>query len=413
MSPRRNCLLALCALLAVPAVASAESTEHVTVRATTLLGGRPDVRDGQIYTVVPFIQLVSLTARGLDAPGFDELRVVVSAWGSIDPGEPIDDDRADGDVDLGYLEAHTFKGKLTLRAGRQLVFTGGLRATGLDGGFAEGRYGPVGLSIYGGVPVTPRFGWDRGDTMWGARAYVRRSIDAELGFSYIQAMDDGRVARLDLGADARYSLSRRLTVTALGLFSVEAERLAEARLAASFEPVRRVNVTAEVSRTAPDLFLSRASILSVFAEAERNEAGAIVSLRPLRDLLARVSYYALDNAEGLGHRAEIRADLAVLNGGVIGCEAGLLNLPDDEGYQHARLYGRAPIVRNLSLSLDGDLYHLDEMRNGTEISVRALAALRWDPAPRWRAVVTALVGSDPFAERRFEAMAKLAWSFAP
>ena len=221
------------------------------------------------------------------------------------------------------------------------------------------------------------------------------------------------MSRFDLGADGRYSLSRRLTISALGLFSVDAERLAEARLAASFEPVRRVNVTAEVSRTAPDLFLSRASILSVFADAERNEAGAIITLRPLRDLLARVSYHALDNAEGLGHRAEIGGDLEVLDGAVIGCEAGLLNLPEDQGYQHARIYGRAPIVRKLSLSLDGDLYHLDEMRNDTALSVRALAALRWDPAPRWRAVVTALVGSDPFAERRFEAMAKLAWSFAP
>lgn len=404
-------ILALCALL-VPTVAAAADVE-VAARATTLLGGRPDVRDGQVYTVVPFIELVSLSARGLGGKTFDDLKIVVAAWGSLDPGEPIDDDRADGDVDLGYIEAGLGKGALTLRAGRQLVFTGGLRATGLDGGFAEGRLGPVGLSVYGGVPVTPRFGLDRGDSMWGARAFVRRSIDAELGISYIHAMDDGRVARFDLGADGRYALSRRLIVTALGLFSVEAERLAEARLAVNFEPARRVHVTVEGARTAPDLFLSRASVLSVFAESERNEVGATITARPLRDLNLRLAYFALDNADGLGHRAEIRGDVAVGRRAVVGCEAGLLTLEGDAGYQHGRIFGRTAIAPRMWLSLDGDLYHLDEELNGTDLSVRGSATLRWDPAPRWRAVITALAGSDPFAERRFEAMAKLAWSFAP
>jgi hypothetical protein len=179
-----------------------------------------------------------------------------------------------------------------------------------------------------------------------------------------------------------------------------------------------VNVTVEAARTAPDLFLSRASVLSVFAEAERNEAGGTISLRPVRTFRARLAYFALDNSDGLGHRAEAGADVDVAENVLVGVEGAILSLggdtmETDDGYQRGRIFGRFGLMRRLWLSLDGDLVHLQQERNGTDVSVRGSATLRWDPAPRWRAVLTALAGSDPFAERRFEAMAKLAWSFAP
>lgn len=399
---------ALVFLLAAAGPAAAGAAE-VDARAVTIIGGRPDARDGVIYTVVPIYELVSLNARRLDLPAFDDVRVVLSLWGRVDPADPADGDLADGDVDLGYVEGALGKGALRLRLGRQLVFAGGARGEGLDGLRAEGRAGPVGLEVFGGVPVTPRFGVDRGDALWGARASLRRSVDAEIGLDYIHALDDGRVRRFDLGVDGRWA-RRRYSVAALALMSAAEMRLAEARLSFAFQALPTLYLDLDAARTAPDLFLSRASILSVFAETRRDEAGGSLSWRARPDVHARAGYHALGNEEGLGHRAELAADVDVARGALVGAEAGALVLPDD-GYLHGRVYGRAAVARRMAVTLEGDLYRLEEERNGTRLSARAASSWRWDPAPSWRTVVSALVGSDPLYELRWEAMLKVAWTF--
>jgi len=405
MSRLRKALVVLL-VTAAPSVAAAA---EVDARAITILAGRPDARDGTIYTVVPIFELVSLNARQLDLPAFDDVRVVVSLWGRLDPADPADDDTADGDIDLGYIEGALGKGQLRLRLGRQLVFAGGTRGQGLDGLLVESRFGPLGLMVYGGLPVTPRFGVDQGDGMWGARLSLRKSVDAELGLSYIHMIDDGRVSRFDFGIDARYA-RRKFMLTALGLLSAMETRIAEARVTASYRVTPALQIFLDLAHTAPDLFLSRASILSVFAEAERNEGGGIVSWRPLETVRTRASYHALDNEEGLGHRAEIAADADVARGLLIGAEAGLLALPED-GYVHGRLFGRANVAKKMAVTLEGDLYQLEEEVNGTGMSARAAASWRWDPTPAWRAVVSGLVGSDPLYEVRWEAMLKVAWTY--
>jgi hypothetical protein len=404
----RESALVLLLLAGAPAGAGAA---EVDARAVTILGGRPDVRDGVIHTAIPIYELISLNARRIEDTPFDDFGVVVSLWGRLDPGDlgDGDRDRAEGDIDLGYLEGTAFDRTLRLRLGRQLVFAGGTRGEGLDGLMAETRAGLVGVTLFGGIPVTPRFGLDRGDALWGARASLRRSVDAEVGLSYVHALDDGRVRRFDLGIDGRYA-RRRFSVHALGLLSAEEMRLAEARVSAAYQASRAVHVFLEAARTAPDLFLSRASILSVFSDMRRDEAGAIVSLRAAPDVRARASYHALGNEEGLGHRAEVECDATVSRGVLVGAEAGLLTLTDD-GYVHGRLFGRADVARRMALTLEGDLYRLEEEHNGTRFSSRAASTWRWDFAPSWRSVVSAMVGSDPFYEVRWEAMLKLAWSY--
>jgi hypothetical protein len=334
---------------------------------------------------------------------------MVSAWGRLDPAEPADDDTAEGDVDLAYVEGALAKGQVRLRLGRQLLFEGGTRGEGLDGLRFDGHYKTAGLTVYGGVPVTPRFGVDRGDGLWGARVSLRRSVDAEVGFNYIHALDDGRVRRFDLGIDGRYA-RRKLTLTGLALMSAVDTRLAEARLSASYQASPAWFVFLDAARTAPDLFLSRASILSVFAAEQRDEVGAVVSWEPYRELRTRASYHLLNNEEGVGHRAELAADGDVTRRVLVGAEAGVLAVPDD-GYVHGRLFGRANLARRMAVTLDGDLYYLDEIRNGTHVSVRGACSWRWDPTPSWRAVVSGLVGSDPLYEVRWEAMLKVAWTF--
>jgi hypothetical protein len=398
-------VLPLAALAAPPARAA-----EVDARAVTLLAGRPDVRDGALHTVVPIYQILSLQARQLDAPAFDDVRVVVSLWGRLDGADPADGNLADGDVELGYVEGALGRGRqrLTLRLGRQLVIAGAARAFGVDGVTAQSLLGPVGLTAFAGVPVTRRFEIDRGDATWGARASLRRSVDAELGLSYLHTLDNGRMSRLDLGVDGRLALSPRLALTGLGLLAASEMRLAEARLVAFYDPIPALRTEVEVSRVAPDLFLSRASILSVFSEERRDEAGAILTYRLRPRLALRGSYHALGLEEGLGHRATARVE-ATVEQARLGAETGVLTLADD-GYLHGRLFAWTPLRPRMFGSLEGDLYRLEQERNGTRHSLRVAAAWRWDLARRWRAVVSGVVGSDPLYSLRWEGMAKLAFS---
>ena len=56
---------------------------QVFVSSTTLVGGRPDVVDGQVKTVTPIYERVGLRAVHLPLKGFDDLNVALDAWGGL------------------------------------------------------------------------------------------------------------------------------------------------------------------------------------------------------------------------------------------------------------------------------------------------------------------------------------------
>src|SRR5215468_8264303 len=117
--------IAAALVVALPAGAAAQT---VDATALTLLSGRQDPRDGEVHTVVPAYEDIWLSARDLDVPGVDGVRIVVSGWGMVAGG-----DNVTGDLDVGYIEGKVFGRRLFLRLGRQIVASGVARNLQLDG----------------------------------------------------------------------------------------------------------------------------------------------------------------------------------------------------------------------------------------------------------------------------------------
>jgi len=167
----------VCLAVLVWASGSARA-ETVTASSTTIVSGQRDPRDGTVHTVVPFLELVSLRASDINSALFDDTQIVVSGWGEAVAGDPRDGKSALGDVDVAYVQGSTWNRRVTLRAGRQFVFPGTAGNVQLDGLAPTLRVGAgFGLSGFVGVPVTPRFGYSRGEFTSGARAFWSRSYE--------------------------------------------------------------------------------------------------------------------------------------------------------------------------------------------------------------------------------------------
>jgi hypothetical protein len=188
------------------------------------------------------------------------------------------------------------------------------------------------------------------------------------------------------------------------------QRLAEATLRALWQARRNLELTVEAGRTAPDLFVSRASIFSVFSEETRDEAGATLFFQPLRPLRLWGDGYVISNESGVGGRGGLRASVAAEPVTQIGAECRVLALPDSR-YVDGRLWATRRFGTAVAVSLDGDATFLHPGINGQDQSLTLAGTVGWDFMPGWKAQATALVGRTPLVESRFEAMAKLVYSF--
>src|SRR5437764_10550981 len=403
MSLRNALLLALFAAGAVRADGSA----------TTLFDSRPYVRNGG-YQESPIYESFALTARGesdRDA-WLQDLRVVARGWGRLTLGPPFDDRRTTGDVDSLFVEGRILQRHLLLRVGRQLAVGGAIRATQLDGIAADGVLtNGVGAQVWTGVPVQPRFDhFERGNFLTGGRIFWRRSFDSEVGASFVYALRRGYVGREDVALDGSWTPQRAVTVSGLVQWSIVEERLAEARLQALWQLNPKLQLVADVQRTAPDLFVDRSSIFAVFSEERRDEAGGEVVYRPLQPLSLEADWHWLKLEGGHGHRGGARATYRTPYGGSYGAEFRLLTEPDD-GYKLARLFGIRKLPRNITVTLDLDAYWLEQEINAKKSSFVATLTGGWAFLPNWEAMLAGSFGTTPYFERRTEIIARLIYHF--
>ena len=403
----RSSAVAVALLLAFDAQA-----ETVDVTVTTLVAGRQDPRDGNLYSSVPIFENVSLTVADVRLRYVEDLRLVVAGWGELEFLVTDSKLGATGDLDIGYVEGKIFRRHLQLRLGRQLVFGGAARAQPMDGASATiaiRRH--LALNIYGGVPVTPRFGVHQGDFMTGGRLSWRATVDSEVGLSYIEVLKDGLQGRQDLGADGRWRVRRSLTLTGYALLSLIELRLVEADVAANWQPRTTLQVGADYRRTSPDLFLPRNSILSVFSQETRDQVGANVWWRPLSRLKAEADYHLILAEAGTGHEGggRLTATLGPTWQTTLAAEARVLRLATANGYVQGRIYGIERISSNVTATVDLDLYSLEQPINGQTLSLTGAATVGWNLSLHWRAVVTGIADTTPQVGRRFECMAKLVY----
>ncbi len=401
------------ALLLVVAAApnAAAQATTVNVSSTTLFAARPEWRDGQSHTATPFLERVGLSTAGPDTAWFKDVRFNVLAWALADPSVLSGERVLAGDVDLAYVQATVFARRLSLRLGRQLVIGGAVRATSIDGLNTELMiWRGIGVSAYGGVPVVSRFAVARGDGIAGGRAFWRKSIDTEMGVSFIELLDHGLTSRRDLGIDARYAPSPVWAFNGSAIWSLWAGRLAEGEVTARWEPRLNIQVLATYRRTAPDLFISRGSIFSVFAEEHRDEAGGGVFWKPERWVGLYADARALWVDAGSGVDATGRA---TFNVGVSTLGGELRRFSETtNGYSQARVWVVRPLSRTLSVSGDLSGFLFDHSINAVPRSFNATGSANYAFAPGWRAVLSGVFGDTPFFTHRFEIIARLAYDFS-
>ncbi|HJX63144.1 MAG TPA: hypothetical protein VJ860_04240 [Polyangia bacterium] len=406
----RTAVVCLAALVWTSGAARAET---VTASATTIVSGQRDPRDGTVHTVVPFLELVSLRASEIHNSLFDDTQIVVSGWGEAVAGDPRDGKSVLGDVDVAYLQGSTWNRRVTLRAGRQFVFPGTAGNVQLDG-LAPTLWlaGGVGLSGFVGVPVTPRFGYSRGEFTSGARAFWSRSYESEVGVSVLEILGAGRhVFRRDAGVDARYRILDSLALSGLVRWSLSEARMAEADAAANWSPCRYLDVTGDYRRTAPDLFLPRYSIFSVFAQETRDEFGGFVSVRPWpRRLDLQGDFHEVHNASGWGWNGGGKATVRLGSGGGtrLGVEGRRLRIPGG-GYLMGRAFAWRTITTKIRVVADFDVYDLDQRLNGQNRSFFGSGSLVYDVAPAWRAVLTGMDNVTPYATHQIEGLLKIVY----
>jgi hypothetical protein len=426
-------------VLAVALLAgSAARADTVEVDSTTLLNVAKQTRgpgpDPELVTVAPAFEILSITARDLQNPLADDLTIAISTWGSWDMGERRWDaaTRGDltGDVVTGYVQGKLVDRRLTLRLGRAQVQTSVARMVHLDGGQVIGAL-PLGLrlSAYAGAPVAERFAtrtgyrsWNPlgGDLAYGGRLGWSLSLPGvpgrglDIGASANFVSDGGDPVKEELGADLRLKLAAPLTLSAFGAYSIYDERLSEATVRAGWNVTRKVLLEADYSFIAPDLFLSRNSILSVFSVEERQQFGGGASWQVGRGLRVGANYHLRlepdergKSSEELGHEADVGVQWQ-RGPTLLGADAFVLD-SFDNGYVGGRVFGRRQLGRAFA-ALDLLLHSFREDINGESTSLSGTLSAGIDIARGLSAVVAGRAGVTPFLEESFEVLAKLVYA---
>ncbi len=417
--------LALAAAVGIAPTAVKAAT--VEASATTVLIARPEASRGVAVPTAPLLELVDVSARDIDVGPAQDVRVKLSAWGrwhvlgGLAEGSqgqvraPSVQDRLGADLQLLYAEARVLERRLLVRAGRQLIYDGSTpRVVHVDGASVDARIARgFGVRAYGGAPVTPLFGPRQGDLQTGARLYYSPSFGNEVGASYTYGVGGGTLSRHEVGLDGRWGVLRNVLLTGAGLWSLADSRLVEAEIMPRWFVRPNVELYAQLRRTAPDLWLPRTSILSVFADDERDELGGGVYWEPTRRLSLDASGRALRMVEGSGYDLRARGTyrLGFRNRAQVGAEVRQFDVPEN-GYVLGRVFATHRITERLFVACDGDVYFLQEPINGETRSLAASASVGWSFLPGWRASVSGVAGSDPTFDRRFELLARVGYQFA-
>ncbi len=422
------------------AVATAARGDTIEVTSTTLLnvaqqtrGGLPG-RSPELVTVAPAFEILSITARGVTNPVADDLQIVVGTWGSYE----IQDRRWDngteskltGDVMTGYLSGKLFWRTLTLRAGREQVSAGAGRMIQLDGGEAA-LAAPFGirLSGYAGLPVSQRFAsrsgivsWNPvgGDLAYGARAGWSLALPGtpgkglDVGVSANRVLDRDDIVREEVGADLRVQPFGNFTLSGFGAYSTDAERFSEATARLGWSVTRRVHVDADWRFVAPDLFISRTSILSVFSDERRNYFGGGATYGLGHGLLIGGNYHlqlepgeTARSSDFMGHEAEARLEWE-RGQTAVGVEAFYVD-SFENGYVAGRLFGRRELGPFFG-ALDVLGHAFREEINGEKTAVTGTLTAGVSLMKGFTAVVAGRAGVTPFMEQTYEVMAKLAYN---
>lgn len=401
---------------------------EVEVTNTLLLRAGPQARYGTTPlatdTVAPVYEILTLSARDVQNPVAERLELVVSAWGGANLGQnpwwngSLNSGAFSGDLGLAFVKGEFGKGAVVARLGRMMVSGGQARMLQLDGAALLWR-APAGfsLSLFGGSPVSARFDARGGlqdanpvpgDVAAGGRlAWTHPAL--ELGASATLAWDHGATARQEVGGDLRLSPLRWLDLLGSGTWELDRSQLAEVSASAVVRPCDTVSVNLDYRYTIPSLFLSRESILWVFSDASREEAGASVHWTPVRAWTLDLGGAGLISESGF--RATGRVTWRPDRRGAVGLEVSWLDARDN-AYGYGRLFGSRQFGP-VTAALDLQAMAFDQKVNGEKSSLLGSASLGYPIARGLTATLAGSAGVTPLYQNRFDLLAKLVYQNFP
>ncbi len=389
-------------------VAVAQVTE---ANSTTVLRLQPDWYAGEKNNSFWATEYVSLSMRDFSVPGVQDLQFQLSAWGQA----ATNPDGGLGDIDLWYLQGSVLDRHLSFTIGRQLVVGGAAKVLPLDGlNLTVVSNGGFGLSAYAGAPTAFKLTYPIGDFAFGARAFWRPSYGTEVGVSFIEILNQGAIARQNLGVDARVVILPNLSTTASADFSLWAERFVDAELSVSWQVLPTLELSVKAQQSEPDLYLPLTSIFTVFAYTERTGVGGGLFWQALQRLSFFANYEFLWVDGGTGNDVELGVTYKLSRKSTVGFNCHLLYEPAN-GYADLRLWALQYLTEQIRLSADVDWVLLENPvvppAATQQASLLGTLSATWVVGSGWSLMLSSTVGSTPLNQPEFTVTGKVGYDF--
>ncbi len=309
-----------------------------------------------------------------------------------------------------------------VRAGRLLVTMGAVRPLHLDGarGLARLPTGTV-VEAFAGAPVVPRFGWTSFDWAAGGRvAQVVRDVFV-VGGAYQQRRTAGRPADEEVGLDAAFTPSPRVTAAARASFDLLSYGLTDALASVSTQtsPTMRqgsVRVEGFTTHRSPGRLLPSTSLFSVLGDFASTTTGATVRWRafPRLDLVG-TGGAQVQGAEW-GGQGTGRAVLALDDDGdaTVALEVRRVDIRDAR-WNGVRAIVYVPLSSRVRLGTELELVRPEprtaDLRDRDTIWPWALGSIAWRLSSGWDLAGAVEASSGPDGSRRTTALVRASWAW--
>lgn len=389
-------------------------------------------------TLAPFHQSLSVAASRLDGPlQKDGTDMQVAAWGQVYAGDPVDQQQATWDLASAFVTQRL--GGASISLGRQVVTGGAARYRRMDGATVHlvGGAG-ISLSAYAGWTALPR--WDQWygyhdlgsryddwskpgalplvadrsqNWMGGFHLNWRADKVGTIGLSLHNQAELQSIESSNIGANFALDYFESVQLTGDAIFSLEQQRLADVRLAASWDVFREagssVTVLGEFLHSVPSALLSQASVFSVFAYGEITEGGGELNARLPHGFGVRGSAYIQTYNEGAaGARAQAEIRYAIDAAETLLLRAQMTRVSvEAAGYWALRVAARYSFFEHWALAGDAYRYTYDQPILGQSASTFLSTQLVYDPGTFWDARAGGTFNESPYAALDAQLLARL------
>ena len=385
-------------------------TASITGHALTWMGVFDETLAGEKGTFIPVYEHLSLSLTDFEMEGFS---FHLAGYARHHLASNFDGDVTRVEMTYGYLDYRGWENRLTLRAGRQLIFMGvaseyaDALTVRLDGP------GDFGGSLFAGLPVLSAFGSKEGDSLYGGRFHYELFEIAEVGASLLYAKENNAPDRFNIGLDAWVEPTDWLDLTGHLFLDLIYQQLYDIALLGRVRPMEGLNLSVRFNDTVPSSFISKRSVLSVFSNEEIREIGASLDypIGPSLSLEADYSFFDYetgDDAHQYGGRVTYRRPGSA---GLVGIGANRTDA-ESNGYTGVRLFARRGLG-SLPLTWNVEVYTFfyDEKIGGEDVSVNGALDLAYKVRDRLEVVGALEYSNNPIFDEEVRGILKVSYGY--